>query len=89
MVEVTEVPMLAPMMRLIACFTVSSSAATIVMKMEVEVEDDCTSTVTSTPTSMPATGLLKTSEFAKTSPACLPATRRKPVAMKDNAQMKK
>ena len=28
----------------------------------------------SRPMSLPATGLLKTSEFAKTSPACLPAT---------------
>ena len=49
--------------------TVSSEAATIVMKMEVEVEEDCTSTVTITPTSVPATGLLKTAEFWKTSAA--------------------
>ena len=34
-VEVTEVPMLAPMMRGIACFTVKRSAATIVITIEV------------------------------------------------------
>jgi len=61
--------MFAPMMRRIACLTVRRSDATIVMKMEVEVEEDCTSTVTSTPTSMPATGLLKSSLFWKISPA--------------------
>ena len=49
--------------------TVSSEAATIVMKMEVEVDEDCTSTVTITPTSVPATGLLKTSELRKREPA--------------------
>ena len=57
-VDVTEVPMLAPMISAIACLTVKSSAATIVMMIEVDVDDDCTSTVTRTPTSMPATGLL-------------------------------
>ena len=36
---------------------------------------------------MPAIGLLKTSELRKTSPARLPATRRKPSARKDREQM--
>ena len=51
MVDVTDVPMLAPMTREMACLTVKRSAATMVMTIEVEVEDDWTSTVTSTPTS--------------------------------------
>ena len=89
MVEVTEVPMLAPITSGMACVTVSRSAATIVMKMEVDVDEDCTSTVTSTPTSMPATLLLKTSELRKISPARLPPRRRKPFARKESEQMKK
>lgn len=40
MVEVTEVPMFAPMTSEIACFTVSRSAATMVMIMDVDVDDD-------------------------------------------------
>ena len=40
MVDVTEVPMLAPMTREMACLTVSSSAATIVMMMDVDVDED-------------------------------------------------
>ena len=47
-VEVTEVPMLAPMMSAIACLTVNKSAATIVMMIDVDVEEDCTRTVTRT-----------------------------------------
>ena len=40
MVEVTEVPMFAPMMIGMACLTVKSPAPTMVMQMEVEVDDD-------------------------------------------------
>ena len=87
-VEVTDVPMLAPMIREMAWRTVRRSAATMVMTMEVEVEDDWTRTVTSTPMSMPAIGLLKSSELPKISPACRPATRRKPLARKESEQMK-
>ena len=66
-----------------ACFTVKSSAATIVMTIDVEVEEDWTSTVTRTPTSMPAIGLSKTFELRKIFPASRPATRRNPSARKE------
>jgi len=89
MVDVTDVPMLAPMIRGMAWFTSSNSAATIVITIEVEVDEDCTSTVTSTPTIMPAIGLLKTSELRKTSPAWRPASSRKPSARNERQQMNK
>jgi hypothetical protein len=73
----------------IHCSTVRRSAAAMVMIMEVEVEEDCTRTVTRTPTMSPATGLLKTALLRKTSPACLPARRRKPSARKEREQMKR
>merc|ERR1719238_1135894 len=88
-VEVTDVPMLAPMMSEMACLTVKRSAATMVMTIEVEVEDDWTRTVTRTPTSMPAIGLLKISELRKSWPAWRPATRRKPLARNESEQMKR
>ena len=88
MVDVTEVPMFAPMMRAIAWRAVRRSAATMVITIDVDVLDDCTSTVTSTPTSTPAMGLLKISELRKIWPACRPATRRKPDARKESEQMK-
>ena len=40
MVEVTEVPMLAPMMSEMAWRTENRSAATIVMMIDVDVDDD-------------------------------------------------
>ena len=54
-VDVTDVPMLAPITSEIACLTVKRSAATMVITIDVEVEDDWTST-SSTPTSMPQWG---------------------------------
>ncbi len=44
----------------------------MVMTMLVEVDDDWTSTVTSTPIMSPATGLLSTSLLANTLPAAFP-----------------
>ena len=57
--------------------------------IEVEVDDDWTRTVTRTPTSTPAIGLLKMSELRKIIPAWRPATRRKPEARNESEQMKK
>ena len=54
----------------------SLSDPTMVMTMEVEVEEDCTSTVTSTPIINPATGFVNRSLSANTFPAALPATEK-------------
>ena len=64
MVLVTLVPMLAPRIMGMAVLT-GTSVATSPTMMEVEVEEDWTSTVTSTPIITPTTGLFSNSESAK------------------------
>ena len=64
MVLVTEVPMLEPMIMGMAVCT-GTSVATRPTMMAVEVEEDWTSTVTSTPIITPTTGLFRREESAK------------------------
>ena len=46
----------------------------MVMTIDVEVDDDCTSTVTKTPIMRPATGFVSKSLSANTFPAVLPTS---------------
>ena len=65
------------------------SPATIATTIDVDVEELCTSTVTSTPIIRPATGLLSISFSAKALPAALPPRRRNAELRKLNEQMKR
>merc|ERR1719430_1040600 len=57
--------------------------------MEVDVEEDCTRTVTSTPIISPTTGFFSKSELLKRAPMFLPPRIRKESERKEREQMKK
>ena len=67
-VFVTVVPMLAPMIIGTAASTLMVPAATSPTIVDVDTEDDWTSTVASTPTKRPARGLLTLSKSCSSTP---------------------
>ena len=85
---VTDVPMLAPMIIGMAVFT-GAPADTRPTMMEVEVEEDWTNTVTSTPIINPTTGLVSSSEFEKREPRFFPPRILKESDRNESEQMKK
>src|ERR1700733_13568196 len=62
---------------------------TIVTTMDVEVDDDCTSTVTRTPITSPTTGFLSRSLSDMIRPAARPPTKRNAELKKSSEQMKR
>merc|ERR1712165_424579 len=76
MMLVTLVPMFAPIIIGMAVRT-GAPADTSPTMMEVEVEEDCTRTVTRTPIINPTTGFFKRSEFEKRAPMFFPPSMRK------------
>ena len=85
---VTDVPMFAPMIIGIAVFT-GAPADTRPTIMEVDVDEDCTRTVTRTPIINPTIGFFSSSESEKRAPMFLPPRIRKESDRKEREQMKK
>ena len=85
---VTEVPILAPMIMGMAVLT-GAPADTRPTMMEVEVEEDWTSTVTNTPIINPTIGFFRRSESENRAPMFFPPRIRKESERKEREQMKK